>query len=151
MKHRLALTSTFILCVWYSTEVLAGEPKLATSRSGKRTTIVGIDSSRTIQWHRRHSHIGRPRHHYHRHYNRFYYSYRHDPRSVIVITPSSRYRYHAPVTVVTSEPFYCHVHHVGFVSRAGFLDHTAGAHRIPLQTADGICASGNASCVIEGY
>jgi hypothetical protein len=85
-------------------------------------------------------------------YGYYPYSYfRHDPRSIIVITPYSQYRYFAPFTVVTSEPFYCHVHHVGFVSRAGFLDHISGTHKIPLETANSICGDGEESCMIEGY
>jgi hypothetical protein len=81
-----------------------------------------------------------------------YSHFRHDPRSIIVITPRSYYPYYyAPFTVVTSDPFYCHVHHVGFISRVGFLDHISGTHKIPLETADAICADGEESCIIEGY
>ena len=91
-------------------------------------------------------------HFYHRrYYNYPYVYYGHHPRSVIIITPSTYYPYYAPATVVTSEPFYCHVHHVGFVSRVGFLDHISGTHKIPLETADAICTDGIESCVIEGY
>lgn len=86
---------------------------------------------------------------YYYNYPRAYYG--HNPRSVIVITPSTYYPYYGPVTVVTSEPYYCHMHHVGFVSRVGFLDHISGIHKIPLDTADAICTDANDSCVIEGY
>ena len=88
---------------------------------------------------------------YRPYYNYPYAYYGHNPRSVIIITPSTYYPYYAPVTVVSSEPFYCHMHHVGFVSRVGFLDHISGTHKIPLETADAICTDGNDSCVIEGY
>ena len=98
-------------------------------------------------------------------YGRFYYSpyyyypypyafYGQNPRSVIVITPSAYsldYYGYGPATLVTSEPFYCQMHHVGFVSRAGFLDHISGTHKIPLETAASICTENNESCVIEGY
>jgi hypothetical protein len=84
------------------------------------------------------------------HHHRFYQF--HDPRSVVIITPSAHYPYYyAPFAVVTSEPFYCHMHHVGFVSRAGFLDHVSGTHKIPLETANSICTEYNESCIIEGY
>jgi hypothetical protein len=89
-------------------------------------------------------------------YRPYYYNhphayYGHSPRSVIIFTPSTYSPYYGPVTVVTSEPYYCHMHHVGFVSRVGFLDHISGTHKIPLETADAICSDANDSCVIEGY
>lgn len=84
---------------------------------------------------------------YHRHFYPYSF-FRHDPRSIIVIKP---YSYYGPGTIVTSEPFYCHLHHTGFVSRAGFLDHISGTHRVPLEAADSICPDGEPSCIIEGY
>ncbi len=158
MKSNLALTMALALSLWLSAEVLAGGPTLTTTSRRAGEAHVGVISSTTIQRHWRHPHYRTRGHEFHRHYydhyspyNNIYYYRRHDPRSIIIITPSTRYGYHAPATIVTSEPFYCHVHHVGFVSRAGFLDHVSGVHKIPLQTADGICADDNASCVIEGY
>ena len=159
MNRNLVLATALGLCFWLSAEVLAGGPTLTTSSRRAGGARVGIISSTTIQHHGRHPHYRTRRHEFHRHnyyshyspYNNSYYYRRHDPRSIIIITPSTYYRSHAPVTVVTREPFYCHVHHVGFVSRVGFLDHISGAHRIPLETADTICTDDNTSCVIEGY
>ena len=155
MKSEWAQTMAVVLCL--SAEALAGGPTLTTSSRRAGETRVGVVSSTAIHRHWRHPHYRTRRHEFQRHYfdryspfYNYYYYRRHDPRSVIIITPSTHY-YDSRVTAVTSEPYYCHVHHVGFVSRVGFLDHVAGVHKIPIETVDGICAEGNASCVIEGY
>ncbi len=151
MKSNLALTAGLALCLWLAGEGLAGGVKWSQGRSGG--TASGAARG-----------VGIPRYwkpavpvapnyplHHHRHQYYPYYHYGHNPRSIIVITPPAHYPYSAPVTVVTSEPFYCHMHHVGFVSRVGFLDHISGTHKIPLETANSICTDSNESCVIEGY
>lgn len=149
MKRTLVLTTLLGLCLWLSGEVLAGGPK-----GSQRPNGASIGSARggVIQRYWRPAPVA-PQHHFRRHRYDYhpYYHYGHNPRSIIIITPSAYYPYAAPVTVVTSEPFYCHMHHVGFVSRVGFLDHISGTHKIPLETANSICTDANDSCVIEGY
>jgi hypothetical protein len=138
MKRYLTFTAATGLLLLLSGETLAGDrrgaPRNNIQRYWRRSVPVRPQSSL---------------HFPHRSYPHSYF--RHDPRSIIIITPSTRDPYYAPFTVVTSEPFYCHVHHVGFVSRAGFLDHVSGTHKIPLETANSICAADEESCVIEGY
>jgi hypothetical protein len=142
MKRQWVLLISVGLLLFLSHDVEAGG-----SRGGSRTRV------------QRHWRSAAPQGQYYPFsYRRYYpyypyrYSYfRNDPRSIIIITPHQFYPYYAPGAVITSEPFYCHMHYVGFVSRAGFLDHISGTHKIPLKTADQICAEGEESCWVEGY
>jgi hypothetical protein len=161
MRRNLLLTTALVICLCFAGEVLASDPK-GFPRRGHGNSSAGVRGG-TMQHHWRPSAPVAPHHpwHYHpRHYHYphyrsdyypHYYRYGHNPRSIIIITPSFYHPYSAPVTVVTSEPYYCHMHHVGFVSRVGFLDHISGTHKIPLETANSICTEDNESCVIEGY
>ena len=154
MKRYLTLMTAFGLILVLSGELVAGGPRGAVSPARVGALILGGVAPNNIQrnWRsplysvRPHS-FGYPA--YPVYYS--YYSFGLDPRSVVVVTASRYYPYDAAITAVTSEPFYCHLHHVGFISRAGFLDHISGTHKIPLQTAASICADSNDSCVIEGY
>ena len=150
MKSTFVLTTLLGLCLWLSGEVLAGGPKWSQGRANGASS--GTARGGAIQRYWRPAPVT-PQHHFRQHRYDYhpYYHYGHNPRSIIIITPSAYYPYAAPVTVVTSEPFYCHMHHVGFVSRVGFLDHISGTHKIPLETANSICTDANDSCVIEGY
>jgi hypothetical protein len=145
MKHNLVLTAALATSLWLAGEALAGGPRWSQGRGGN------IARGGAIQRNWRPPVFVAPPYpsYYHRHYYPYYYG--HNPRSIIIITPSLHYPYSAPFAVVTSEPYYCHMHHVGFVSRVGFLDHISGTHKIPLETANSICADANESCVIEGY
>ena len=149
MKRILVLTTALAICVWLTGEVLAGGPR-GSQRRGDGSARGGA-----VQRHWQPASVAPhyPFHYRRRHYYSAYpyHHYGHNPRSIIVITPSYYYPYSAPVTVVTSEPYYCHMHHVGFVSRVGFLDHVSGTHKIPLETANSICTDANESCIIEGY
>lgn len=99
------------------------------------------------------SRFGAPGHPPRRHYN-YFYGY---PGAVyyypIFVTPG--YYYYNPYfvngTIVTSDPFFCLAHQVGFISRAGMLDHLAGTHNIPLETAAAVCPDGTDGCLVEGY
>jgi hypothetical protein len=149
MKRNLILATVFGLSLWLTGEVLAGGSKWSQGRGSGIAN--GPAQGGTIQRYWRPSVPAAPRYpfYYRRHYYPYYYG--HNPRSIIIITPSAYYPYSAPVTVVTSEPYYCYMHHVGFISRVGFLDHISGTHKIPLETANSICTDNNESCVIEGY
>jgi hypothetical protein len=152
MKRFLILTSALGLMLLLSREIGAGGPRGALSRGKVAGVFVGGAPRNSIQRYWRPAVPVRPHSRFYYRHNPYPYShFRHDPRSVIIITPRSYYPYSAPVTVVTSEPFYCHMHHVGFVSRVGFLDHIGGTHKIPLETAASICTDAEESCVIEGY
>jgi hypothetical protein len=155
MKRYLTLTAAFGLVLVLSGKAVAGGPRGAASPARVGGLIVGDARPNNIQRHWRAPVYVTPPHIFHHPgypvYSPHYYHYGVDPRSVVIITPYTYYPYYAPVTVVTSEPFYCHVHHVGFISRAGFLDHISGTHKIPLETAASICTDSNDSCVIEGY
>lgn len=151
MKRNLAVATALAICLWLVGEVLAGGPK-GSQRRGIGNPNGSVRAG-PIERHWKPSLPVAP-HYYRWHYPRHYYPYHHhghNPRSIIVITPSFYYPYSAPVTIVTSEPYYCHMHHVGFISRVGFLDHISGTHKIPLETANSICTDANESCVIEGY
>ncbi|HEX9661026.1 MAG TPA: hypothetical protein VGB27_01965 [Candidatus Binatia bacterium] len=152
MTRYLTLMSALALILLFSGEIAASGRRGATGPGRVGGHFVGGAPRHNIQRNWRPSLPVRPQYPFHPGYNFYPYSYyRHDPRSVIIIRPFTYHPYFAPVTVVTSEPFYCHVHHVGFVSRVGFLDHVSGTHKIPLETANSICADGDESCVIEGY
>jgi hypothetical protein len=152
MKRYLILMAALILMLLFSGELEAGGPGGAPPRGKVGGVFVGGAPRNNIQRYWRPSLPAGPNYpFYYRHDYYPYSQFRHNPRSVIIITPSTYYPYSAPVTVVTSEPFYCHMHHTGFVSRVGFLDHISGTHKIPLATADSICSESNESCVIEGY
>jgi hypothetical protein len=147
MNRIFVLAVAFAISIWFAGEVVAGGPKWNSGRPGA-TASRGA----TFQRYWRPAVPVAPHYPFHYHSQHYYpYHYGHNPRSIIIITPSPYYPYSAPATVVTSEPFYCHMHHVGFVSRVGFLDHISGTHKIPLETANSICTDNNESCVIEGY
>jgi len=55
-----------------------------------------------------------------------------------VVSPYS-YSYYVPATVGPTYRFFCTVHQAGYWSRAGMLDHLAGTHKFPLETAAYIC------------
>jgi hypothetical protein len=146
MRRNLIITTAAAVFLWLGGEVLAGGPRWSQGRGGGNVSRGG-----TIQRYWRPGVPVVPPYPYYYYPRPYYPFYGHNPRSIIVITPSRYYQYSAPVTIVTSEPYYCHMHHVGFVSRVGFIDHISGTHKIPLETADSICAETNESCVIEGY
>jgi hypothetical protein len=150
VTRNLILTTALGICLSLAGEVLAGGPKWSQGRANGIANASPRGGA--IQRHWRPAPTA-PHYHFrhHRHHYQPYYHPGQNPRSIIIITPSPYYPYSAPVTVVTSEPFYCHMHHVGFVSRVGFLDHISGTHKIPLETANSICTDANDSCVIEGY
>jgi hypothetical protein len=153
MKHTLVLTAVLAIFFGLATESVAGAPRR--SQSPWTGQVNGRGRGAAIGRYWQPSVPPAPHHRYHaqRHlyYDYPYYFYGHDPRSII-ITPAPYYLpYSAPATIVTSEPYYCQMHHTGFVSRVGFLDHISGTHKIPLETANSICTDANESCVIEGY
>ncbi len=149
MKRNLVLVVIFGVSLWLAGDALAGGPRGFQNQTGG--TANGGARRGTVQRYWRPVPVAPHYPFYYRHSHYPYYYYGHNPRSVIIITPSAYYPYSAPVTVVTSEPYYCHMHHVGFVSRVGFLDHISGTHKIPLETANSICTDSNESCIIEGY
>jgi hypothetical protein len=155
MKRYLALTAAFGLILLLSGEIVAGGPSGAASPARVGGFILGNAPPNNIQRHRRAPVFVTPspifRHPGYPVYYPYYYYYSVDPRSVVIVTPSTYYPYDASAAMVSSEPFYCHVHHVGFISRAGFLDHISGTHKIPLETAAAICADSNHSCMVEAY
>ena len=61
------------------------------------------------------------------------------------------YSYYLPPTVVANLPFFCALDQVGFWSRAGMIDHLAGTHKFPLETAAYICPDGAEACLFPGY
>ena len=148
MKRNLVMTTLLLLCLFSAGHALASGSKWSQRRA--EGTLNGSVRARTIQRYWSPAvpvvpHYPLP------YYPRHYYHYGHNPRSIIIITPSSYYPYSLPAAIVTSEPYYCHMHHVGFVSRVGFLDHISGTHKIPLETANSICTDDKESGVIEGY
>ena len=83
---------------------------------------------------------------------RFYpYGYHQGPFYPPVIVTPYAYPYYLPPTVEVNLPFFCVVHQVGFWSRAGMLDHLAGTHKFPLETAAAICPDGAENCLFPSY
>lgn len=54
-------------------------------------------------------------------------------------------------SVVITSPYYCTDHDRGFVSRAGFLDHVSGTHKISLENSLAFCSEGGSSCAFPGF
>jgi hypothetical protein len=148
MQRKLVIMIAFGLCLRFPGMVWAGGSTWSQGRGG-----ANLQRGGAVQRYWRPAVPVAPDYRgvYHRYYYPYYYGYGVNPRSIIVITPSSYYPYGAPVTILTSEPYYCHMHNVGFVSRVGFLDHIGGTHKIPLETASSISTESNESCIIEGY
>jgi len=48
-------------------------------------------------------------------------------------------------------PFFCTVRQAGYWSRAGMLDHLAGTHKFPLETAAYICPEDVEVCLFPAY
>ena len=90
---------------------------------------------------------GGPTHRYAYRYPYTYYQPYYPP--VVVISPYAP-PYHLLPTVVATSPYFCVFHNEEYVSRAGMLDHLAGAaHRIPLEAAAALCPEG--SCIFPSY
>lgn len=79
-------------------------------------------------------------------YPGYYYPY--NPPLVVVSPYSS---YYIPPTVVATLPYFCVLHQTGWVTRAGFLDHLAGTHKLTLESAASFCPDGFDSCLFPGY
>ena len=81
------------------------------------------------------------------------------PRRPVVVVPIYHsypyyyYSYHPYFvpSVVINAPFFCVLHQDGYVSRVGMLDHLAGTHKFPLDTAAAICPDGSPECIFPGY
>lgn len=67
----------------------------------------------------------------------------------LVVSPDGAY--YPPPTIVVTHPYFCTLHQAGWVSRAGFLDHVAGAHKLPLESAARFCPDGVESCLFPAY
>ncbi len=80
----------------------------------------------------------------------FYYPYYYVPVYPRVVSPYA-YSYYLPPTIVATLPFFCALHQVGFWTRAGMLDHLAGTHKFPLETAAYMCPDGAESCLFPSY
>lgn len=56
--------------------------------------------------------------------------------------------YYSPYRVVeVTKSYFCALHNVGFVTRAGMLDHLAGTHKYPLQSTVHFCPDGAEVCI----
>ena len=83
-------------------------------------------------------------------FNSYYYPgyYPYNPPFVVVSPYAS---YYIPPTVVATLPYFCVLHQTGWVTRAGFLDHLAGTHKLTLESAASFCPDGFDSCLFPGY
>jgi hypothetical protein len=89
----------------------------------------------------RHGHPIRPHYHYP---NGYYYRPFYPP--AVVISPYGPAYYQSRVVEVTSA-YFCVLHNVGFVNRAGMVDHLAGTHKFPVESAASFCPDGVESCI----
>jgi len=83
-----------------------------------------------------------PRYYYYP--NGFYYQPFYPP--AVVISPYGPSYYQPPVFEVTA-PYFCVLHNAGFYTRAGMVDHLAGTHKFPLESAAYFCPEGVNSCL----
>ena len=67
-----------------------------------------------------------------------------------VVSPYAE-SYYVPPTVVATLPYFCAFHQVGWMTRAGFLDHLAGTHKLLLQSAVVFCPDGAEGCIFPAY
>jgi hypothetical protein len=79
-------------------------------------------------------------HRYHPH------TFRHYPPAAVT-SPYGPTYYYAPRVIEATTPYFCALHNVGFLTRAGMLDHLAGTHKYPLQSASHFCPSGAEICI----
>lgn len=90
-----------------------------------------------------------PRYYYHGHPHYYYYvapGYYYWPNYPAVVVSPYTQSYILPPAVVVNAPYFCLLHNQGFVSLAGLLDHLAGIHKVPLDSAANFCPDG-ANCV----
>jgi hypothetical protein len=66
--------------------------------------------------------------------------------TAVVISPYGPNYYQPPVLEVTA-PYFCVLHNAGFYTRAGIVDHLAGTHKYPLESAAYFCPDGIESCI----
>lgn len=132
---------------------LSGQVWAGGSRAGESATVIAPRSAVSRTWVR----PGIPPTRFVNPYQPYYYYYPYPYRftgyyaqPIVIISPAY-YPYYVPPTLVASSPFYCLAHQVGWVSRAGMLDHLSGTHKIPLDSAASVCPDGGASCVVDGY
>jgi hypothetical protein len=83
-----------------------------------------------------------PRYYYYP--NGFYYHPVYPP--AVVISPYGPIYYQPPVFEITA-PYFCVLHNAGFYTRAGIVDHLAGTHKYPLESAVYFCPDGVQSCI----
>jgi len=77
-----------------------------------------------------------------------YYSY---GAPAVVVSPYAGSSYYAPQTIVATTPYFCAFHQVGWMTRAGLLDHLAGTHKLLLNAAESFCPPGSDACVFPAY
>jgi len=141
MRRVTACAAAMALILCFSMEVAAGGARSAgrpdSRGSGAQGTVAprGSRSGNVA--------FGHP----HRSY---YYPYGYHP-PVRVISPYQNYSYYLPRTVVVNSPFFCVLHQVGFVGRAGMIDHLAGTHKFLLETAASLCPDGADNCIFPSY
>lgn len=134
----LILAIFLMLGLAVSSAVEAGERQL---RARREMGIVAVAPPPSARHHRRPQTIiiAPPVHPY-------YYPYGYYP---YVVSPYTSY--YIPPAVVVTAPYFCTLHQTGWVSRAGFLDHVAGTHKLPLESAAAFCPDGIESCLFPGY
>lgn len=156
MRGVIAALLAIGLSLWLSGQALAGGARM-TGRSGQPRVslpVTRVPAAPIVKPNFGYAHplpgyfYKRPQHYYYPPY------YRHRA-PLIIVAPTFHYpyyySYYSPATLLLNAPFYCFIHHEGFVTRVGFIDHISGAHKVPLQTAVSVCPEGDESCVIEGY
>jgi hypothetical protein len=109
----------------------SGRPNLRSAHSAQRCRAVGLRRARTAC----------PLYYYP---NGFYYQPFYP--TAVVISPYGPSYYQPPVLEVTA-PYFCVLHNAGFYTRAGIVDHLAGTHKYPLESAAYFCPDGMESCI----
>ena len=118
----------------------------ASANSGGRREVPTVGGSPAPHASRNRSHPRRGRAYAYPYYYSGYYPY--NPPLALVPPYAS---YYIPPTVVATLPYFCLLHQAGWVSRAGFLDHIAGTHKLPLDSAASFCPDGADGCLFPGY
>lgn len=85
-----------------------------------------------------------PTHSYYYYPNAYYYQPFYPP--AVVISPYGP-AYYQPRVVEVTAPYFCVLHNAGFVTRAGMVDHLAGTHKFPLESAAYFCPESMESCI----
>jgi hypothetical protein len=145
MKLTITILFKIGLILLFSAQVWAGGKQVVVTAGGSDFNIA--PGGFHLRSGRFHNHLAPGQFYlYHPLHFPYVYYYQSFGSSIIIVIPDFNL-HQVPVSKVVNAPFFCLLHHVGYVSRIGMLDHLAGAHKFALETAGIICPQGATHCL----